>query len=85
MKKEKKDASQIIEEMGKVSAQIKELDTKLAEVDEKLTYFQMVIPNMYQEGTPVGKDEESNVEVRRWGTPRKFTFEPKSHWEIERI
>ncbi len=82
LKKEKQDASQIIEEMGKVSAQIKELDTKLAEVDEKLTYFQMVIPNMYKEDTPIGKDEESNVEVRRWGTPKEFTFEPKAHWEI---
>ena len=82
LKKEKQDASQIIEEMGKVSAQIKELDTKLAEVDEKLTYFQMVIPNMYQENTPIGKDEEANIEVRRWGTPREFTFEPKAHWEI---
>lgn len=82
LKKEKQDASKIIEEMGKVSAQIKELDAKLAEVDEKLRYFQMTIPNVYQEGTPIGKDEESNVEIRRWGTPREFTFEPKAHWEI---
>ena len=82
LKKEKQDASKIIEEMGKVSAQIKELDAKLAEVDEKLRYFQMTIPNVYQEGTPIGKDEEANVEIRRWGTPREFTFEPKAHWEI---
>ena len=82
LKKEKQDATTLIEEMGKVSAQIKELDTKLAEVEEKLTYIQMTIPNMYQDGTPVGEDENANVEIRRWGTPRKFTFEPKAHWDI---
>lgn len=82
LKKEKQDATALIEEMGKVSAQIKELDTKLAEVEEKLTYIQMTIPNMYQEGTPVGEDENANVEIRRWGTPREFTFEPKAHWDI---
>ncbi|WP_300620005.1 serine--tRNA ligase [uncultured Fusobacterium sp.] len=82
LKKEKQDATTLIEEMGKVSAQIKELDTKLAEVEEKLTYIQMTIPNMYQDGTPVGEDENANVEIRRWGTPREFTFEPKAHWDI---
>ena len=82
LKKEKQDATALIEEMGKVSAQIKELDTKLAEVEEKLTYIQMTIPNMYQDGTPVGEDENANVEIRRWGTPREFTFEPKAHWNI---
>lgn len=82
LKKEKQDATALIEEMGKVSAQIKELDTKLAEVEEKLTYIQMTIPNMYQDGTPVGEDENANVEIRRWGTPREFTFEPKAHWDI---
>ncbi|MBM6690079.1 serine--tRNA ligase [Fusobacterium mortiferum] len=82
LKKEKQDATALIEEMGKVSAQIKELDTKLAEVEKKLTYIQMTIPNMYQDGTPVGEDENANVEIRRWGTPREFTFEPKAHWDI---
>lgn len=82
LKKEKQDATALIEEMGKVSAQIKELDTKLTEVEEKLTYIQMTIPNMYQDGTPVGEDENANVEIRRWGTPREFTFEPKAHWDI---
>ena len=82
LKKEKKDASKLIEEMGKVSSDIKELDAKLAEVEEKLGYIQMTIPNMYQEGTPVGADDNDNVEIRRWGTPRKFDFEPKAHWDL---
>ena len=81
-KKAGEDASEIIAEMGKVSARIKELDVKLAEVEEKLTYFQMIIPNVYDKSTPIGQSEDDNVEVRRWGTPREFTFEPKPHFEI---
>lgn len=82
LKKEKKDASQLIEEMSKVSARIKELDGELAGVEEKLKYIQMTIPNMYQDGTPVGEDENDNVEIRRWGTPKTFNYEPKAHWDI---
>ena len=82
LKKAKEDASALIKEMGEVSAKIKELDEKLAAVDEKIKYIQMTIPNKYHETTPIGKDEDENVEIRKWGTPREFTFEPKPHWEI---
>ena len=82
LKKAKEDASELIKAMGEVSAKIKELDEKLAEVDEKIKYIQMTIPNKLSETTPIGKDEDENVEIRRWGEPRKFDFEPKSHWEI---
>ena len=82
LKKAKEDATALIKEMGEVSAKIKELDEKLASVDEKIKYIQMTIPNKYHETTPIGKDEDENVEIRRWGTPREFTFEPKPHWEI---
>ncbi|MGL4533994.1 MAG: serine--tRNA ligase [Fusobacteriaceae bacterium] len=81
-KKSGEDASEIIAEMGIVSGRIKELDLKLAEVDVKLTEFQMVIPNVYHSSVPVGKGEDENVEVRTWGKPKKFNFEPKSHWEM---
>ena len=82
LKKAKEDASELIKAMGEVSAKIKELDEKLAEVDEKIKYIQMTIPNKLSETTPIGKDEDENIEIRRWGEPRKFDFEPKSHWEI---
>ena len=82
LKKAKEDATALIKEMGEVSAKIKELDEKLAAVDEKIKYIQMTIPNKYHETTPIGKDEDENIEIRRWGTPREFTFEPKPHWEI---
>ena len=57
----------IIAEMGKVSSKIKELDSKLSEIDEKLQYYQMTIPNVYHESTPVGKDEEDNILVEEPG------------------
>lgn len=82
MKKAKEDASQLIEEMGEVSSRIKELDGKLTEVDEKLDYIQRTIPNVFHETVPVGKDENDNVVVREWGVPKKFSFEPKPHWEL---
>lgn len=82
LKKAKEDASELIKAMGEVSAKIKELDEKLAQVDEKIKYIQMTIPNKLSETTPIGKNEDENVEIRRWGEPRKFDFEPKSHWEI---
>lgn len=82
LKKEKKNADALIEKMGGVSAKIKELDTELAEIDAKLTNIQMTIPNVYHSSTPIGPDEDSNVEIKRWGEPKKFEFEPKPHWEI---
>lgn len=81
-KKNGEDATDLIAEMGVVSSKIKELDGKLAEIDEKLRYLQMIIPNMYHSSTPIGKDEDENVEIRKWGVPREFTFTPKEHWEI---
>lgn len=81
-KKNGEDATDLIAEMGIVSSKIKELDGKLAEIDEKLKYLQMIIPNMYHSSTPIGKDEDKNVEIRKWGVPREFTFTPKEHWEI---
>ena len=82
LKKEKKDASHLIEKMGGVSSKIKELDAELVEIDEEIKNIQMTIPNVYHPSTPIGPDEDSNKEIRRWGEPRKFDFEPKAHWDI---
>ena len=82
MKKNKEDATKEISEMGEVSSRIKELDTVLATVDSKLDYIQRTIPNIFHETVPVGKDEEDNVVIRTWGTPKEYSFEPKNHWEI---
>lgn len=82
MKKDGRDASAAILEMREVSAKIKEMDDAVRALDEKLTALMLGIPNIPHPSVPVGKDESENVEVRRWGTPRQFDFEPKPHWEI---
>ncbi|MGF6906588.1 serine--tRNA ligase [Fusobacterium sp. PH5-44] len=82
LKKEKENTDELIKEMSSVSEKIKELDKSLSEIDEKIKYFQMIIPNMYHNDTPIGKDEEENVEIKTWGKPTEFSFEPKAHWEI---
>jgi seryl-tRNA synthetase len=82
LKKEKKDAGAYIAEMQKVSAVIKELDDKVREVDEQLNHFLLTLPNIPHDSVPVGKSDEDNLEVRRWGTPTEFAFEPKAHWDI---
>lgn len=81
-KRNKEDASEQISAMQNVSADIKAVDSELADIDEKLNAIITVLPNTPHDSVPVGADEEENVEVRRWGTPRDFDFEPKAHWDL---
>lgn len=81
-KRQKEDASQQIAEMQKMSADIKAIDAELAEIDEKVTEIITVLPNTPHDSVPVGADEDDNVEIRRWGTPREFDFEIKAHWDL---
>ena len=80
--REGKDSLELKEKMSKVSSKIKELDVKVAEIDEKQRLLLLTIPNVLHSSTPFGKDEDENVEVRKWGTPRKFDFEVKPHDEL---
>lgn len=82
VKKSGGDATDAILEMRDVSAKIKEMDDSVRALDEKLTSLLLAIPNIPHSSVPTGKDESENVEIRRWGTPRKFDFEPKPHWEL---
>jgi seryl-tRNA synthetase len=82
LKTKKQDASGLIEEMKGVSQKIKELDEKIKILEEKINDFLLNIPNIPHETVPVGKDETENVEIRRWGVPRLFDFEPLNHWDI---
>ncbi|MCS5421677.1 MULTISPECIES: serine--tRNA ligase [Psychrilyobacter] len=82
LKRAGEDASHIIEEMGDVSSSIKAIDKKLSVIEEEIRYFQMTIPNVYHESTPVGNDDTDNILVRTWGEPAKFDFDVKPHWEL---
>lgn len=82
LKKEGERAESLVLEMREVSQQIKELDEEIRIFEEKLKEITLTIPNMPHESIPVGADETANRLERKWGTPRKFTFMPKPHWEI---
>ena len=82
LKREKKNADDKIAAMKKDNEEIKKLDEMLAEVEPELRLALMSIPNIPHESVPVGPDDSANVEIRRVGTPAKFDFEPKAHWDI---
>ena len=79
---QKEEAEAKKEAMRIVGDKIDALDKQQAEVDAQLTALAMSVPNMCSDKTPVGKDEDDNPEVRRWGTPREFDFEMKPHWDL---
>lgn len=82
LKREKQDADHLITEMREVGDRIKVLDHELRQVEETLEMLLLSIPNIPHESVPIGESEEDNVEIRKWGEPRAFSFEAKPHWEI---
>jgi seryl-tRNA synthetase len=82
LKKKKQDANSLIAEMKQVSERIKQSDERIAELDAKQLELLLTIPNLPHASVPVGHSVTENVEVRRWGTPPKFDFQPKPHWEV---
>jgi seryl-tRNA synthetase len=82
LKREKSDAGTQLEEMKKVADKIKALDEQLRAVEEETKTFVLTIPNIPHESVPAGKDETENAEIRKWGSPGKFDFEPLNHWDI---
>ena len=82
LKRNKEDASDKIQEMRKVSQDIKELDEQLTAVEQEVENMAAHLPNIPNPDVPVSLTEEGSVELRKVGTPRKFDFKPKAHWEI---
>ena len=80
MKKNGEDASEKILSMRTLGDKIAETDKKLKEVEQGLRDIMLTIPNMPDASVPVGKDDTENPEVRKWGEPTHFDFEPKAHW-----
>lgn len=82
LKKAKQDAEALIVEMREVSDKIKEDDDKIKELDDKILEMLLTIPNAPSDKTPDGSSDADNVEMRKWGEPRVFDYEPKAHWDI---
>ena len=82
LKKEGKDTSEIMQEMKALSDQIKNLEPNLRRIDEEIDDLLMCIPNIPHHSVPVGTTDGDNVEIRKWGEPSSFSFDPKPHWEL---
>lgn len=82
LKKEGKDVSQVFKDMKDLSDKIKELDQETKDIDEKLKQILLEIPNTPHETVVEGKSDADNVEIRTWGAPTEFDYEPKAHWDI---
>lgn len=82
MKKNGEDISAVMSEMKELSDKISEENKKLSELEKIQRDLILTIPNIPNKDVPIGKDDSENVEVRRWGEPRKFEFEAKAHWDI---
>jgi seryl-tRNA synthetase len=76
------DISAIQQESRAMGDRITALDEKAKAVDESFRDLMAGVPNIPHESVPVGKSADDNVEVRRWGQPRKFDFEAKAHWDL---
>lgn len=81
-KKAGEDVEALFAEMKQVAEEIKSIDADLSIIDTKMNDILMSTPNEPISDVPVGESDADNVEIRRWGEPRKFDFEPKAHWDI---
>jgi seryl-tRNA synthetase len=82
LKKQKQDASALIAEMRELGRAIQELDAQAKARDAQVRELLGNIPNVPHPTVPVGAGPADNQEVRRWGEPRQFDFEPRAHWDL---
>jgi seryl-tRNA synthetase len=76
------DAAPLLALGESLAAQLKIAESELETIQAELSSWQLGLPNLLHASVPEGHDETSNVEVRRWGEPRKLGFEPKDHVEV---
>jgi seryl-tRNA synthetase len=82
LKKAGQDATPQIHETKELREQIQDSEKKAAEEEARLRELLAAIPNLPSDSVPVGTSADDNVEARRWGTPPKFDFKPRPHWEL---
>ena len=76
------DATALMEETKSLREEGERQEKVAAQLEEELRNVMSQIPNLPHASVPVGRSEQDNVEVRRWGTPPQFSFQPKPHWEL---
>ena len=81
-KRNKENADEAIAAMKQVGADIKAIDAELDEIEENTQAIASGLPNLPHPSLPIGEDEESNEEIRKWGNLPEFDFKPKAHWDL---
>ncbi|MDH3353956.1 MAG: serine--tRNA ligase [Chromatiales bacterium] len=76
------DIQPLLDAVANLGSQLKEAEGRLSEIQEELNSILMGIPNIPDESTPTGQSEDDNLEIRKWGEPRAFDFEPKDHVDL---
>lgn len=82
LKRERQSADALLGEMKQVSELIKQTDERIDGLDARQRELLLTIPNIPHSSVPYGSGADGNPEVRRWGNPPKFDFQPKPHWEV---
>ena len=82
LKKAGKDAGNKVEKAKTIDTEITKIQTEVTKAEEKIRDYLMRLPNLLHETVPLGKDENDNVQVRKWGTIPKFDFAVKNHIDI---
>jgi len=82
LKREKKDATDVLNKVEVIKHQIPELEINLRMIDDKIHDILVQLPNIPSDDVPIGLDETANVEIKKWGNIRKFDFEVKDHTQI---
>lgn len=82
LKKQGKSTDELMARMKEISEKIKEDGKLQSELEAKQRELILCIPNIPHESVPVGHDDSDNVEIRRFGEPKAFEYEPKAHWDI---
>ena len=82
MKRKGEDIQERVAQVRSLSQELKELEGRLREEEERVRGLLLGIPNLPHPSVPVGRGPEDNVEVKRWGDPPQFSFSPRPHWEI---
>ena len=82
LKAKGEDAAGVMAEVAALKADLEACEARLTELLKEFEAFVAIIPNLPQEGVPVGQDESGNVEIHRWGTPRSFDFPVRDHVDL---
>ncbi len=82
LRKQGADTSERQQKVREIGDRISALDEQLKALDDEFRLHLAGIPNVPHESVPIGRNEEENVEVRRWGKPPEFAFQPQAHWDL---